>query len=582
MSNPDPVAKRIVICCDGTWQSSVSGVANIPSNVTRLCRSIDRAGEDKDGKIWQQVVYYDSGVGTGSLLDLEKKRQGAIGDGLAVNVIEAYNFIVLNYSPGDEIFCFGFSRGAYTARAVAGLIGDIGIMEPRNMQDFPEVYDLYKKHIPKKETGYVQKPFRESQAWKDFTEGKIATTPEAKKLNEELDKHWRKTSDEEKRMLFEIRPHGDLAISEESRSVKVVGVWDTVGALGVPDGLFLDHSDTRVQYSFHNVKLNENIENAFQALALDERRKAFSPTLWYIPKDPLTEVELQKDGEPSKDGHPLKGEDPTKDHLPKNENSQTKKKSNLLQVWFPGVHINVGGGSSDTAEGKGDAEQIAIITFVWMVECVRPYLAFKENALQISLIEYTKLLGDLHCKNYHHHDPSKQPNILSQAFNAVYNSIPYIGGVSEPEAPVELGWGTANYNDSFKGLMAFPGAKVRKPGQCETEVVVEDTHFLTRNRYLKLKSTSLKALGETNEMVHPVARFRRDKLNQDTGGLQGWKHRYREDEKPGFEWYLPGGDVVLKEYIIQRDSIERELVCGVEEATKFLKDTDIGNQLPVE
>ena len=85
----EPLLKRIIICCDGTWQSSVSGEKHIPSNVTRLCRHLASAVVDKDNKEWQQVVFYDSGVGTGALLDLEKTRQGAHGDGLAINVIEA-------------------------------------------------------------------------------------------------------------------------------------------------------------------------------------------------------------------------------------------------------------------------------------------------------------------------------------------------------------------------------------------------------------------------------------------------------------------------------------------------------------
>jgi Uncharacterized alpha/beta hydrolase domain (DUF2235) len=258
MSDPTVVSKRIVICCDGTWQSSVSGEANIPSNVTRLCRYIARTGKDDDGKIWQQLVYYDSGVGTGSLNTFEKQRQGAIGDGLAVNVIEAYNFIVLNYSPGDEIFCFGFSRGAYTARAVAGLVADIGVMKPRQMQIFPEIYGIYKKNVPTKANRYEQRRFQESQGWRDFVDGKKATTPEAVKLNAKLEKGVVLT-EEEKRILWEIEPHPEFAISEESCKVKAIGVWDTVGALGVPDGRWTNNSSSRAEHGFHNVKLNKSM-----------------------------------------------------------------------------------------------------------------------------------------------------------------------------------------------------------------------------------------------------------------------------------------------------------------------------------
>lgn len=258
MSDPTVVPKRIVISCDGTWQSSVSGEANIPSNVTRLCLHIARTDEDDEGQIWQQLVYCDSGVGTSSLNSFEKKRQGAIGDGLAVNVIEAYNVIVLNYSPSDKIFCFCFSRGSYTARAVARLVAAIGVIEPRQMQIFLEIYDIYKKNLPTKANGYVQIRFRDSPSWKEFMEGKRATTPNAVKLNAELEKKWRKLTEEEKRIIWEIEPYGEVAISEESRNIKVVGVWDTAGALGIPDGSWMNNSGSRAEYGFHTVKLNKS------------------------------------------------------------------------------------------------------------------------------------------------------------------------------------------------------------------------------------------------------------------------------------------------------------------------------------
>lgn len=81
-------------------------------------------------------------MGTG-VTDLEAKVQGGTGLGFFGNVIEVYNFVVLNYNLGDQIFCLGFSRGAYTARAVARLVTDIGIIRPRDMQDFPKLYSLY-------------------------------------------------------------------------------------------------------------------------------------------------------------------------------------------------------------------------------------------------------------------------------------------------------------------------------------------------------------------------------------------------------------------------------------------------------
>lgn len=191
-----------------------------------------------------KLVYYDSGIGTGDLSTSERRRQGGLGAGLTTNVIEAYNFIVLNYEPGDEIFCFGFSRGAYTARAVAGLVTDIGVIKPIHMQVFPEIYRAY-------QTNEEGKPFRETQAWKDFVYGKLS------KRGEELGESRRNFGPQERAQSWEINPHGDLAVSQESRKVKVVGVWDTVGSLGIPDVGFLDFARERAKYAFHNVKLNE-------------------------------------------------------------------------------------------------------------------------------------------------------------------------------------------------------------------------------------------------------------------------------------------------------------------------------------
>lgn len=252
MSNDTAWARRLVICCDGTWQSSVSSKENVPSNVTKLCRLIARIGEAKDDptKKFHQIVYYDSGIGTGDLSSSEAKRQGGTGAGLAENVIEAYNFIVQNFVPGDEIFCFGFSRGAYTARAVAGLVSDIGVIRPTDMQFFPDLYRLYMTNDEGIE-------FRKTEAWSWFTKGKLSKKgEELKKRNIDVDEA---TKDDLKLLAeaWEIRPHGELALPG-SRKVKVVGVFDTVGSLGIPDMVGLNLAWGRTKYGFHNVKLTES------------------------------------------------------------------------------------------------------------------------------------------------------------------------------------------------------------------------------------------------------------------------------------------------------------------------------------
>jgi hypothetical protein len=207
--------KRIIICCDGTWQSSVSNATNVPSNVTRIARYLTKAGRDDNGKEWEQLVFYDAGIGTG-VSALEAKREGGTGSGFVGNVIEAYNFIVLNYNLGDQIFCIGFSRGAYTARAVAGLVTDIGVIQPRDMQDFPELYRLYQAH----EDSHM---FRKSPAWREWIEGKRLFDPSQRDVPEA----WKQSP-----FAWEKRPH--VAAPEASRWVEAVGVFDTVGALGIP------------------------------------------------------------------------------------------------------------------------------------------------------------------------------------------------------------------------------------------------------------------------------------------------------------------------------------------------------------
>lgn len=226
-----PVRKRIIICCDGTWQSAVSGKKNVPSNVTRLCRSLNPVGTDKDGNQWQQVVWYDSGVGT-TALALGDAIEGATGEGMETNVIEAYNFAVLNYNPGDKIMCFGFSRGAYTARTIAGLISDIGICQKKDLNKFPDLWAIYKKLEPGKR-------FHRSELWFDWMWGKA-------------DEKQGAGDKDHREFVYAKAPQGDWA-QEGSRNVEVVGVYDTVGALGMPEvlGIKLPSSE-----GWHNVGLS--------------------------------------------------------------------------------------------------------------------------------------------------------------------------------------------------------------------------------------------------------------------------------------------------------------------------------------
>jgi uncharacterized protein (DUF2235 family) len=258
--------RRIVVCADGTWNTAdeSSGGVRTPTNVIKLARSISPAAGDGS----PQFIYYHEGVGTHP--GLERMLGGAFGEGIDRNVCDCYRYLIHNYEDGDEIFLFGFSRGAYTVRSLAGLIRNSGLLSPEHENRIPDAYELYR----------------------DRNDGSAPNAPRSKAFRTEFSRAVR---------------------------IKCLGVWDTVGALGIPiEGLnFLD----RHRYEFHDVRLSSWIDNAFQALAIDEQRGPFLPAVW---------------------------------------EQQANPQQRLEQVWFAGVHANVGGGYRDS--GLSD------IALRWMIE----------------------------------------------------------------------------------------------------------------------------------------------------------------------------------------------------------------------
>ncbi|KAF2859886.1 hypothetical protein K470DRAFT_218202 [Piedraia hortae CBS 480.64] len=293
--------KRLILCEDGTWlnsdSASLHSSLNIASNITRLSRAIK--SESADGI--PQITYYHFGVGSaGSLVD---RLRGATGSGIAEIVREGYAFLGTNYEEGDEIFIFGFSRGALTARAIAGLIGDVGLLTKKGLPYLPEVFrDAQHQHDDRYRARYPDLPFPGKPSVRDPG------------------------------YRDELRRRGMTRLKVQ---IKVVGVFDTVGALGVPKIGILQRlglqSSAMKDLTFYDTRLSACVENAFQALALDERRFAFQPTLWERG-----------------DGNTV-----------------------LRQVWFPGAHSNIGGGYDD--------QQIATITLAWMIAQCLPFLAFDLN-----------------------------------------------------------------------------------------------------------------------------------------------------------------------------------------------------------
>jgi uncharacterized protein (DUF2235 family) len=177
-----------------------------------------------------QVVYYHGGVGTSGGMD--RFTGGAFGDGIEDNIRELYRFILYNYADGDELYLFGFSRGAFTVRTLVGFMNAVGLIEKDDDYYIPEIYACY-----------------ESSAGPDSAE-------------------W-------------TRAFHNVQGTRPCPPIRFIGVWDTVGALGAPG--VMGQLFNKGKYKYHDVGLNAHIEYAVHALAIDERRKPFQPNLWERP-----------------------------------------------------------------------------------------------------------------------------------------------------------------------------------------------------------------------------------------------------------------------------------------------------------
>ena len=281
--------KRMAFCFDGTWNRLDSQYS---TNVVITAESITPYA--RDGR--NQTVYYDQGVGTGRM---DRLRGGVFGLGLIDNLEKAYRFLTFNYESGDEIFVFGFSRGAYTARSFVGLLNNCSIPLRANAAQISELVRLYKSK--RKDERQYQERMRECR---------FSLAPNLCVSREEL--NWR------------LQERGTQPEGQHVLRVKYLGVWDTVGALGVPQSFeWLSWANRR--FRFHDTLLSGFVESARHAVAIDEVRKDFVPTLW------TNLNELNKDWS-SKEGL---------DEPP------------YQQKWFPGNHGSVDGGG----ERRGLSDQ---------------------------------------------------------------------------------------------------------------------------------------------------------------------------------------------------------------------------------
>jgi len=250
------MSKRIIFCADGTWDNAASH-----TNVYKLYKSMTVGAG--------QMPFYDDGVGA-SENPIIKLVGGAFGAGLFGKIKEAYTKIAQVYEAGDQVFLFGFSRGAYTARSLAGMIAISGLPT----QNFTD--------------GLVDIAFRAYRE-KDNRASLLAQLKDAS--------------------MFDAK-------------MTMVGVWETVGALGIPS---VFGAVDPLLYGFLDTSLHPDVLNAYQAVAIDEKRAQFPPTLW---------------------------------------DTNTQPGQTLEQVWFSGVHSDVGGG--EPVDGS-ETTALSDITLGWIM-----------------------------------------------------------------------------------------------------------------------------------------------------------------------------------------------------------------------
>ncbi len=289
--------KRIAVFCDGTWNRSD---ARYPTNVLKL--SIAARLIAGDG-VAQQVQYVE-GVGSGRgstriARVLDRVAGGLLGLGLNLNLEEAYRNLAFAYEPGDEIHLFGFSRGAFTARSLAGFIRAAGLPQRDGVARIPEALARYRSRRNSTRPDHEESfEFRLGYAPRVTTSGK--------------EREWRRAGG---------HPEGTPL------RIAYVGVWDTVGALGVPTQFALLARLLNGPHAFHDLALSRSVASARHAVAVDERRRSFEPSLW--------------------------------DNIDELNGGATGDDRRYRQEWFPGVHGGVGGGGDITGLSNAAATWVA-------------------------------------------------------------------------------------------------------------------------------------------------------------------------------------------------------------------------------
>jgi uncharacterized protein (DUF2235 family) len=307
------MSKNIVLCLDGTWNGPNSETRGVltPTNVQKVFENLKGSTplgpEDNELEITytegaggaSQVAKYIHGVGNVDNL-LARMAEGAVGLGLIARIIRGYTYLSRQYQPGDQIYIVGFSRGAYTARALAGFVTGKGLLDWDAMQLTAGSESSYSAGL---------------SAWRQYKESVHGGAPS---LLHALADSFTTLYD---RVELGLHPPPALQLVTDV-PIKVVAVWDTVGALGIPDIHTEGNTLVRLdEFRFCNNDLSEHVESGFQALAVDEQRVDFTPTLW-------------------------------------------NSRSGVVQVLFPGAHADVGGGYPPNESGLSNG------ALLWMTNCL--------------------------------------------------------------------------------------------------------------------------------------------------------------------------------------------------------------------
>ncbi|EST07160.1 protein of unknown function DUF2235 [Kalmanozyma brasiliensis GHG001] len=333
---------RITILCDGTAQARDSVKTALSTtkhssssedqptgtfftNVALLAKCIASSSSFESPSM-PQLVFYQSGVGTGTGWLQNLFDQGT-GFALGSKIEQAYGFLVDNYQPGDELFFFGFSRGAYTARCITGFINWCGVLGKVEMTHFAEIWAAYQKRDPDdidSEREAAKVLYAATLRWPSVESETLATNMFLYDLEhgdkyKQMSAHDKEALAQRRREECARRRKGMTVVPPQ---IKVVGVWDTVSALGLP-GMFQDNVMIDF-FDFYDPGLGSNVQFGFHALSLEEDRKDFLPTMWYQPTS-----------------------------------SSNRSRQLLKQCWFQGVHTDVGGGYQ--YHGLSD------LTLIWMV-----------------------------------------------------------------------------------------------------------------------------------------------------------------------------------------------------------------------